>query len=214
MKIEPEIDKMWPERPDLRDLRSTLDNAARMIIDCYMHNGMLLICGNGGSSSDAEHTVAELMKSFEIRRPLDKSFKERLAIIDEKRGGYLAEKLEHGLPAISLSAHTALTTAISNDTDPDLIFAQQIIAYGNENDILVAISTSGNSRNILDACIAAKAINMKVIGITGKTGGKMKPLCDVLVNVPAADTAEIQELQRPALHIICRIVENHFYGEE
>ncbi|HPY67679.1 MAG TPA: SIS domain-containing protein, partial [Bacteroidales bacterium] len=93
MKKKPEIDKMWPERPDLTDLRSTLDNAARMIIDCYMHNGKLLICGNGGSSSDAEHTVAELMKSFEIRRPLDKSFKERLAIIDEKRGGYLAEKL-------------------------------------------------------------------------------------------------------------------------
>lgn len=213
MKKEPEIDKMCQRYPDLAGLRSTLDNAARMIIDCYMRNGILLICGNGGSSSDAEHTVAELMKGFEIRRPLDRSFKERLARIAGKRGGYLAEKLEHGLPAVSLSAHTALTTAISNDTDPDLIFAQQIIGYGSEKDILIAISTSGNSRNILDACIAARAINMKVIGITCKTGGKMKTLCDILVNVPAVDTADVQELQRPVLHTICRIIENHFYGK-
>lgn len=214
MKKEPELDQMCLRYPNLAGLRSTLDNAARIIIDCYLHNGRLLICGNGGSSSDAEHTVAELMKGFEIRRPLDRSFKERLTRIAGKRGEYLAEKLEHGLPAISLSSHTALTTAISNDTDPDLIFAQQVIGYGSEKDTLVAISTSGNSRNILDACIAARALNMKVIGITGKSGGKMKSLCDILVNVPAVNTADVQELQRPALHTICRIVENHLYGKE
>jgi hypothetical protein len=152
------------------------------------------------------------MKSFEIKRPLDISFKERLAETSGSRGEYLGEKLEHGLPAISLSAHNSLSTAICNDIDPDLVFAQQVIGYGNENDLLIGISTSGNSLNIIYACITARAMNMTVIGITGKTGGKMKEYCDILINVPGDSTASVQELQLPVYHAICRMVEAHFYG--
>jgi D-sedoheptulose 7-phosphate isomerase len=183
-----------------------------MIIDCYSRAGKLLICGNGGSSSDADHFAAELMKSFEAGRPLDESLKERFQDISGSRGRYLGEKLEHSLPAISLPANTALSTAISNDIDPSLIYAQQVIGYGEEGDVLVAISTSGNSQNIVDACIAAKALNLNVIGISGKTGGKMKQFCDLLVNVPETRTAWVQELHLPVLHAISLIVENHFYS--
>ncbi len=212
MRNNKSIDQLCERYPVLSDLRNNISEASGLIIDCYTNGGKLLICGNGGSSADADHLTGELMKSFESGRPLDDSFKKRLHEISGTRGKYLAVKLEHSLPAISLSSNTALTTAISNDIDPSLIFAQQVIGYGNENDVLIGISTSGNSQNIVDACITAKALNINVIGITGKTGGKMKQYCDVLVNVPETRTALIQELHLPVLHTICRIVENYFYS--
>jgi D-sedoheptulose 7-phosphate isomerase len=212
MKNDKSIDQLCERYPALSDLKNNISDAAEMIIDCYKNGGKLLLCGNGGSSADADHLIGELMKSFESGRPLDDSFKKRLQEISGTRGKFLALKLEHSLPAISLSSNTGLTTAISNDIDPSLVFAQQVMGYSNENDVLIGISTSGNSQNIIDACITAKALNLKVIGITGKTGGKMKHYCDVLVNVPETRTALIQELHLPVLHTICRIVENYFYS--
>ena len=212
MNNDKSIDQLCERYPALSDLRNNIAEAALIIIDCYTNGGKLLICGNGGSSADADHLAAELMKSFESVRPLDDSFKKRLKEISGTRGKYLALKLEHSLPAISLSSNTGLTTAILNDIDPSLVFAQQVMGYGNESDVLVGISTSGNSQNIVDACITAKSLNINVIGITGKTGGKMKQYCDVLVNVPETTTALVQELHLPILHTICRIVENHFYS--
>jgi len=196
----------------LTGLKKSIGEAAGMIIDCYSGGGKLLVCGNGGSSSDSEHIVGELMKSFESARPLGAGIKEQLIKISSSRGNYLSQKLESGLPAISLSAHTALTTAICNDTDADLVFAQQVIVYGREKDILLGLSSSGNSQNIVDACITARALNLKVIGVTGITGGKMKDYCDILLNVPEKRTAYVQELQLPLLHTLCLIIENHFYG--
>lgn len=212
MKKDKPLESLCERYPALSGLKTSVSHAADRIIRCYRHGGKVLICGNGGSSADADHLAGELMKSFELQRPLDKSLKDRLQLISNKRGTYLSEKLEHALPAISLSSHTALTTAISNDMDPSVIFAQQIMGYANEGDILVAISTSGNSANVIDACIVAKALNLCVIAITGKTGGKMKQYCDILVNVPETRTAQVQELHLPILHTICRIVENHFYN--
>jgi len=212
MKTDPLLNRFCERHPKLSVVRDSIAQAAALIIKSYTAGGKLLICGNGGSSSDSQHLVGELMKSYECERPLDVSLKKRLTEVSAARGKFLAEKLEHGLPAISLSAHTALTTAICNDTDPNLVFAQQVIGYGMEKDILIGISTSGNSQNVVDACITARALNIKTIGITGKTGGMMKQLCDVLINVPEDSTADVQELQLPVLHILCRIVETHFYG--
>jgi D-sedoheptulose 7-phosphate isomerase len=212
MKNNKPLNLLCERFPSLAGVRNSVAEAARMIISCYSNGGKLLICGNGGSSADADHFAAELMKSFESARPLDDSFKRRLHEISGTRGKNLGEKLEHALPAISLPSHTAMTTAISNDISPFMIFAQQVIGYGNEGDVLIGISTSGNSLNIVDALITAKALNLNVIGITGKTGGKMKQYCDVLVNVPETRTAWVQELHLPVLHTICLIVENHFYN--
>jgi phosphoheptose isomerase len=207
------LDRLCERYPQLSGIRNSIVKAALMIIKCYSGGGKLLICGNGGSSADADHLAGELMKSFELQRHLDDSLKSRLIEISGSRGKILAEKLEHGLPAISLSAHSALTSAIANDMDASLVFAQQVIGYGMEKDVLIAISTSGNSQNVVDACITAKALNLVVIGITGKTGGKMKQYCDVLVNVPEIKTSYVQELHLPLLHTICNIVENYFYGK-
>jgi len=211
MKNDKILDQLCERYPSLSDLKDRIAEAAGMIIDCYTRGGKLLVCGNGGSSADSDHFAAELMKSFESRRPLDESLKKRLTEISGSRGKILAEKLEHALPAISLPSNTALATAISNDIDPSMIFAQQVIGFGNEGDVLIGISTSGNSQNIVDACITARSLNLNVIGITGITGGKMKHHCDLLMNVPETRTAWVQELHLPLLHAICHIVEDHFY---
>jgi phosphoheptose isomerase len=152
------------------------------------------------------------MKSFELKRPISSGLKEKLASIDPERGSYLANHLQQGLPAISLTAHTALITAIANDIDGEVIFAQQVIGYGQPGDVLLAISSSGNSKNVLDACLVAKAMNLKVIGLTGETGGKMKELCDILINVPGKRTYMVQELHLPVYHLLCLAVEHHFFG--
>ncbi|MDP4222087.1 MAG: SIS domain-containing protein [Bacteroidota bacterium] len=209
-----QLDTLCLRYPVLTGLRDSMAEAAGMIIKCYTKGGKLLICGNGGSSSDADHMVAELMKGFELHRLLDDSLIKRFISISPGRGRILGGHLEHGLPAISLSSNHAIITAVSNDMDPDLIFAQQVIGYGVEGDILIGISTSGNSQNIIDACIAAQALNLRVIGITGKTGGKMKQYCDVIVNVPETITSCVQELHLPVMHTICKIVENHFYRQQ
>lgn len=198
--------------PQLISVISSIGEAAELIISCYESEGKILVCGNGGSSSDADHLVGELMKSFEIKRPLKRHVAKQLEEISPERGIYLAQKLESGLPAISLSAHTSLTTAVANDIDATLVFAQQVVGYGTGKDILFAISTSGNSQNIIDACITAKAMNMSVIGLTGTSGGKMKQYCNILINVPEYNTAYIQELHLPVMHAICGIVEKYFYS--
>ena len=198
--------------PALASVKDSIGKAADLIIDCYTMGGKLLACGNGGSSSDADHLVGELMKSFEIKRPLKSEIGHKLAEDYPERGNYLARNLESGLSAISLTSQTALTTAVSNDIDADLIFAQQVVGYGKSNDILIAISTSGNAQNVIDACITARAMNLKVIGLTGISGGNMKGFCDILINVGEKRTAFVQELHLPVIHTLCQLIEFHFFG--
>lgn len=212
MSNDPILNQLCERYPLLDSVKNAIGEAAEMIINSYSSGGKLLVCGNGGSCSDSEHLVGELMKSFELKRPIEKDIAEKLTEVSGERGKYLAQKLESGLPAISLSSQTALTTAICNDIDANLVFAQQVIGYGRDKDVLFAISSSGNSQNVVDACITAKAMNLKVIGLTGMTGGKMKQYCDILVNVPEKRTVYVQELHLPVLHALCLLVENHFYG--
>lgn len=206
------VDQLCERYPTLTTVKPAIEAACNQLIACYENGGKVLVCGNGGSCSDSDHIVGELMKSFELKRPIKSTIQEKLAIIDPERGSYLASHLQQGLPAISLTAHTALTTAVANDIDGEVIFAQQVIGYGQPDDILIGISSSGNSQNVLDACMVAKAMNLKVIGLTGETGGKMKPLCDILVNVPGRRTFMVQELHLPVYHVLCLAVEHHFFG--
>ena len=181
------------------------------VINCYSNHGKLLLCGNGGSCSDADHIVGELMKSFEIKRPINKDLEASLKSVSGDRGAYIGDRLQNALPAISLNAHSALFSAISNDMDANLVFAQQIAGYGESNDVLIAMSTSGNSQNIVDAAITAKAKGLTVIGLTGQNGGRMKQYCDITICVPSESTPEVQEFHQPIYHTICRIVENRFF---
>lgn len=205
------LNDLYNRYPALLICKTDIQNAVQEVLHCYRNQGKLLICGNGGSCSDADHIVGELMKSFEKKRPLDKEFEEGLQAVSNDRGAYIAGKLQNALPAISLNAHAALYSAISNDIEGDLVFAQQIVGYGNRGDVLIAITTSGNSRNVVDAAIAAKAKGLKVIGLTGRSGGKLKEFCDVCICVPSSGTPEVQEFHLPVYHTICKVAENEFF---
>lgn len=205
------LNELTGRYPQLLPVREQILQAAESLIHCYREGNKVLVCGNGGSCSDSDHIAGELMKGFERMRPVGKRLKDQLMAIDEERGAYLSGKLQQALPAISLTAHHALITAVSNDNGADLIFAQQVVGYGNEGDILIAITTSGNSRNVVDAAITAKAKGLTVIGLTGESGGKLKPLCDILIHVPGKSTAHVQELHLPVYHTLCQMVESHFF---
>ena len=196
----------------LKHLQMTVLNTVEAIVKTFRNRGKVLVCGNGGSCSDADHIVGELMKSFEGQRPTEKSLQEKLKELSPERGKLLAEKLQQGLPAISLTAHNALITAITNDIGGEMIFAQQVTGLGNKGDILIGLSTTGNSQNVIDAMIVAKAKGLTTIGFTGESGGKMKEWCDILINVPETRTAYVQELHLPVYHAICMMVEKEIFG--
>ncbi len=200
--------------PKLSSVENEIAQASDSLISCFNDGKKVLVCGNGGSCADSDHIVGELMKGFENKRQLDELMKKKLSGIAGERGEYIAMKLQKGFPAISLTAHSALMTAVANDIDPDLVFAQQVIGYGSIGDVLIAISTSGNSQNIIDACITAQAIGMNVIGLTGEDGGKMKSLCDILINVPEKRTSYVQELHFPVYHSLCLMIETYFFRNE
>ena len=174
----------------------------------------LLIAGNGGSSSDADHIVGELMKGFVLPRKVEGCFAERLRTVDAQKGVELADRLQQALPAIALSNHNSLNTAFLNDVDGSMCFAQQVYGYGNAGDVLLAISTSGNSANILYAAITAKAKGMEVVGLTGRGGGKLNSLADEIIAVDETETYKIQELHLPIYHCLCLMLEDYFYREK
>jgi D-sedoheptulose 7-phosphate isomerase len=198
--------------PDLGSTLPALEQAAGALTVTFRAGGKLLICGNGGSASDSDHIVGELMKSFERPRPIADDLRQRLLGINPERGAYLVGKLQRGLPAISLASHAALSTAIGNDIAGDMSFAQQVMGYGKPGDSLIAISTSGNSVNVLNALQVARALNMTTIGLTGQSGGQLKPLCDVLVTVPFTRTLEVQERHLAVYHALCLTLEQEFFG--
>lgn len=211
MNLEDIVEDLIQRYPPLETCKKTIQDAGEAMVECYQNGGKLLVCGNGGSASDSDHIVGELMKSFSKKRPVTPELEKKLQKSSGERGAILASKLERGLPAISLNAHGSLISAISNDIGGDFIFAQQVLGFGRENDVLLAISTSGNSTNVLDACITAKAMGIKVVGLLGETGGKIKSLCDVAIRVPATSTAVVQEYHLPVYHTLCIMLEETFF---
>lgn len=197
--------------PQLSICKEDIISAFDLLSDSYRSTGKLLICGNGGSAADAEHIVGELMKGFKNPRRLDGQYQERLKNVDDVLGDRLADQLQGALPAIALDGHSALTTAYMNDCDPLLCFAQQVNGYGKEGDVLLGISTSGNSKNVIYAAVTAKAKGMKVIGLTGKKDSKLSELADVCIQVPETETYKIQELHLPVYHCLCLMLEEEFF---
>ena len=205
------LDRTIERHPLLDISKKSIIQAFDLLNTCFVNKNKLLSCGNGGSSSDSDHIVGELMKSFFYDRTLSDEDKLKLEETSPEIGKYLSENLQPALRSISLSAHNALNTAIANDIDPNLIFAQQVIGYGDRGDILLGISTSGNSENIINAIITAKAMGLKTIGLTGKKGGKLKQICDVTICANAEQTPDIQELHLPIYHTLCAMLEFEFF---
>lgn len=208
MKI---IDTLFESYPSITDCRADVEAACNMIIDCYKNNSKVLVCGNGGSAADSEHIVGELMKGFNLKRPMPEEMKATFDSFDN--GRHIADTLQMPLRAISLVSHTGLMTAFSNDCDADLIFAQQVLGFGDEDDVLIALSTSGNSKNVVYAAETAKALGLKVLSITGGKESKLSALSDVTVKLPKYTPFEVQELTLPVYHALCAAVEDTFFEE-
>lgn len=198
--------------PELSSCRQDIKLAFETLVSSYRNNGKVLLCGNGGSASDCEHIVGELMKGFTLKRPVDSEYRKRLLEIDPFEGEYLANHLQQALPAISLVSQTALMTAFVNDVAADMVFAQQVYGYGNKQDVLIGLSTSGNSSNVIKAFKVAQALGMKTISLTGKSGGKLKEISDVSICVPWEGTVDIQERHLPIYHTLCIMLEKEFFA--
>lgn len=198
--------------PQLAICKEDVAKVFAVLSESYHNHGKLLICGNGGSAADAEHIVGELMKGFKSPRHLDEVSQSQLKNVDNGLGNLLAKNLQGALPAIALDGHPALTTAYINDCNPLLCFAQQVNGYGREGDVLLGISTSGNSQNIIYAAVTAKAKGMKVVGLTGAKDSKLSELADVCIQVPETETYKIQELHLPVYHCLCLMLEEEFFG--
>ena len=198
--------------PVLQACAEDIEKAYRILEECYTHDGKLLIAGNGGSAADSEHITGELMKRFKIPRPVPASFAQKLRETDPVRGPELAKDLEQGLMTIPLVAHEALSTAYINDVDGLGVFAQQLYGFGRPGDVFLGISTSGNSRNVMSATVVARALGLKVIGLTGAKGGELASVADVAIRVPETETFMIQELHLPVYHCLCLMLEERFFG--
>ena len=205
------IEELVKRYPVLESIKDQIGDAYRLLEACYENGGKLLIAGNGGSAADSDHIVGELMKGFVKRRPVSAKLAKALKQTD--RGAELAKKLQGGLPAIALTNHAALSSAFANDVDGTLSYAQQVNGYGKAGDIFLGISTSGNAENVMYAAVTAKAKGLKVIGLTGKTGGKLAKIADVSIIVPEQETYKIQELHLPIYHALCLMLEDRFYAE-
>jgi D-sedoheptulose 7-phosphate isomerase len=199
--------------PILSVCEHDIEKTCEALKECFAKGNRLYICGNGGSAADAEHIVGELMKGFALKRKISTELKNKLRAMFPVDADYLSNNLQYGLPTFSLVGQIALSTAFSNDISADLVFAQQVLGYGKKDDILFAISTSGNSENIIYAAKIAKALEIKIIGLTGCDGGKLKELCDICICIPEKETYKIQEFCLPIYHALCLELERYFFQE-
>jgi D-sedoheptulose 7-phosphate isomerase len=207
------LSRLLERYPILKPCDADLASAFDLLVAAYQSGNKLLLCGNGGSAADSEHMVAELMKGFLKRRPIPSEHAAQLEAANPATGRAIATRLQGTLAAIPLSSHVSLITAIANDIDYEMIFAQQVYGLGRPGDVLLAISTSGNSKNVINAVIVAKAFGLKTIVLTGKSGDSLAALADVAIKVPVDNIAEIQELHLPVYHWLSTELEETFFQE-
>lgn len=195
------MEELFERYPALKACEENIKKALELMIQTYEQGGKILICGNGGSAADSEHIVGELMKGFLLKRPVD----------DERIPEELRCRLQGSLPAISLPSQISVLSAFINDEDPEMLYAQLVYGYARENDLVIGISTSGNSANIVNALRVAKALGSKTLALTGEKPSKLSELCDVTINAPSSETFKIQEYHLPIYHYLCAAVENKFF---
>jgi len=202
--VKNHLQELAASYPELESCRGDMERAFRAMAACFRAGGKMLLCGNGGSAADCEHWSAELMKGFLKNRPLDRKWKEKL-------GAELGEKLQGALPAIPLPAFGSLISAFANDIDPELVFAQGVWALGGQGDVLVAISTSGNAKNVLRAAEVARARGLVTVGLTGEDGGKLRGLAEICIRAPGREVHRIQQYHLPIYHCLCLMLEDEFF---
>lgn len=205
MKNDELLFNFYERFPELRG--KGIEKAFSILLSSCQSGHKILICGNGGSSSDSDHIVGELMKAFCLPRTLPEEEKKKFP-------PEIALKLQKAIPAISLSAHSGLLTAIGNDVSFDMVYAQQVYGYGEEGDVLIGLSTSGNSLDVVNATYVAKGKGMKTISITGEKESKLSAISDITLRLPSTETYRIQEYTLPIYHLLCLMLENALFGDE
>ena len=199
------LTNLLQRRPELAGTSKSITQAYEVLRKCFQSGGKILLCGNGGSAADADHWAGELLKGFCQDRPLSKQDRGRLRPA-------IAAKLQGALPAIPLTSFPAASTAFGNDVDPHLAYAQLTSALGRRGDVFVGLSTSGNARNVCAAAEVARAKGLKVIALTGASGGKLQGLSDVCIRAPATETYRAQEYHLPVYHCLSLMLEEKFFG--
>lgn len=205
------MDKLKHKYPELEVCIPDIQRVIAVMTESYRQGGYTLLCGNGGSAADCEHIVGELMKGFMLKRPIPNEMREMFQQLFPDEADFLSDHLQGALPAISLVSHSALSTAFINDVSAEMVFAQQVFGYGRKGDVLVGLSTSGNSANVVRAMQVAKAIGMHTVAFTGRSGGKLNTFCDVTIRVPWDSTPDIQERHLPIYHAICIALEEALF---
>lgn len=206
------MDDFLKRYPILSATATEIRQATTMLVQGFRTGNKLLLCGNGGSCADCEHIAGELMKGFLLRRTLSSEQKQRMKQLCPQLDENYLDRLQQAVPAIALPSFTALNTATCNDVDPELVFAQALMGLGKKDDLLLCISTSGNSTNVVAAALVAKALGLKVIGLTGQMGGRLRDICDVCICVPATETVQVQELHLPVYHYLCAQIEAQLFA--
>lgn len=198
--------------PDLLFMKEPVSEVCEALLKIFQNGGKVLICGNGGSCADGDHIVGELMKGFLLKRPLDAKSKARFSQLYNEEGNSIAEKLQCGLPAISLNAHASLISAFGNDVDPNLIYAQQVMGYARKGDAVIGISTSGNANNVAYALMTAKVMGAASLALTGRDGGKIAKIADYSLIAPEQETYRIQEVHIALYHLLCAYIESEMFS--
>jgi D-sedoheptulose 7-phosphate isomerase len=199
--------------PQLIEIKDELKAAANLMIKTVRGGGKILLCGNGGSCADCDHIVGELMKGFLLKREVGEEFIKVLKNAYPDDAEYLSRNLQGGIPAISLTSQSAVLSAFANDVAPDMHYAQLVYGYGNKGDLLIGISTSGNSKNVVNAVKVAKAKGLYTVALTGKTSCKLD-MCDIALKAPETETFKVQEYHLPMYHYLCAEVEKCLFGNE
>jgi D-sedoheptulose 7-phosphate isomerase len=209
--MKPTLDDLITRHPRLDVCREDIQKAYDMLLECARGGRTILVCGNGGSAADSEHIVGELMKGFLEKRPVGPDLRQRLEELDPETGSHLASSLQMPIRAVSLTGHLSLSTAFNNDVSADCTFAQQVLGFGKAGDVLIGLTTSGNSQNVVNAVLTARALGMKSVGFTGEAGGKLGKLADICIRVPETETALVQELHLPVYHTLCAMLEDALF---
>lgn len=192
---------LYERYPALEVCKEDIEKALGLMIETYKKGGKILICGNGGSASDSEHIVGELLKGFILKRP----------VTDERIPERLRKGLQGSLPAISLPSQCAILSAFINDVDPEMMYAQLVYGYAKPEDLVIGLSTSGNSKNVVNAIEVANCMGVKTLSMTGKAESKMSQMSDVTIKVPETETYKVQEYHLPVYHYLCAEVEKVFF---
>ncbi len=207
------INELINRYPKLEPICDNIKYAIDLMEETYKQGGKIMVCGNGGSCSDSDHIVGELMKGFLSLRPLEDCEKDMFNGICENPELF-TKNLQRAIPAISIPAQAAVLSAFCNDVEPELMYAQLVFGYGTDKDLLICLSTSGNSKNVVNAAVAAKAKDMKTVGMTGMKESKLSEICDCIIKAPETETYKVQEYHLPIYHVLCAELEKRLFEEK